>query len=101
MGGRLIFERLSCPAPVNCWDNAQYGYPNHLYCEPPRNDSYVRINVNDGIVPLPGCHYGPGGSCPLDDFVERIRKRGEEIEPFHEICELEDDKPKVITFLHQ
>ncbi|KAK4506870.1 hypothetical protein PRZ48_000603 [Zasmidium cellare] len=101
MGGRLIFERLSCPAEVACWNNAQYGYPNHIYCEPPTNDTYIRINVNDGIVPIPDCQNGPGNSCPLEGFLERVEKRGEEIEPFHEICEVEEGMPRGITFLHQ
>lgn len=101
MGGRIILERLSCPAPVECWDNAQYGYPNHVYCEPPRNGTFVRINVNDGIAPLADCNDGPGGGCPLDKFLQRVKKRGEEIEPFDRICGLEQGLPKGIEFLHQ
>lgn len=101
MGGRTTLERFSCPAEISCWDNAQYGYPNHRYCEPPHNDTYVRINVNDGIVPIPDCNDGPGGGCSLDLFLERIKKRGEEIEPFDRICGLDEKAPKGITFLHQ
>lgn len=101
MGGRIIFERLSCPAPPECWSNAQYGYPNHIYCSPPRNDTFVRINVNDGIVVLPHCQDGPGHSCPLAGFVDHVKKRGEEIPRFEEVCGLPPDVPKRITFLHQ
>ena len=100
MGGRLIFERLSCQQPHECWSNAPF-YPNHVYCEPPKYDYYVRINVNDGIVALPGCDSGPGSSCSLGEFLERARRRGKEIEKFGDICGLEDGAPDRITFLHQ
>lgn len=33
MGGRFILERFSCSGPQRCWDNAEFGYPNHLYCK--------------------------------------------------------------------
>ncbi|KAI7146696.1 phosphoglycerate mutase-like protein, partial [Hortaea werneckii] len=60
MGGRIIFERLACAAPQYCWDNAEFGYPNHKYCTPPADEYHIRVNVNDGIVALPGCEDGPG-----------------------------------------
>lgn len=100
MGGRIIFERLACAAPQECWTNAPF-YPNHVYCEPPSEDIYVRINVNDGIVAIPGCEGGPGRSCPLEEFLERVSKRGKELEEFRKICGLEDDSPERIRFLHQ
>jgi acid phosphatase len=66
-----------------------------------RYDIYVRVNVNDGIVPLPGCDSGPGSSCPLKEFLKRVRKRGEETEEFGKICGLAEGVPERITFLHQ
>lgn len=100
MGGRIIFERLICAAPKNCWSNAPF-YPNHVYCDPQTYDTFVRVNVNDGIMALPRCDSGPGKSCPLDDFVSRVRQRGEEFEEFGKICGLDEAAAKRITFLHQ
>ena len=100
MGGRIIFERLACATPPDCWSNAPF-YPNHVYCTPQPDEIYVRINVNDEIVAIPGCDSGPGGTCPLDDFLERVKKRGSEIEKFGTICGLDEDAPERITFLHQ
>lgn len=100
MGGRIILERLACPAPPNCWSNAPF-YPNHVYCEPPTYDIYVRINVNDGIVALNGCDDGPGRSCPLQNFTERVKKRGAEFEEFKSICGLDEQAADRIMFLHQ
>ena len=100
MGGRVILERLACPASQNCWSNAPF-YPNHVYCDPVRDDYFVRINVNDGIMALPGCESGPGRSCPLDEFEERIKRRGEELGDFRNVCGLGNDAKDRITFLHQ
>ncbi|OMP84662.1 3-phytase B [Diplodia seriata] len=83
MGGRITFERLSCPES-----------------ESP-TQAYVRININDGVVPMPGCDSGPGRSCPLPDFAAKIKNRGVELGDFRAKCGLGDDMPDRITFLHQ
>lgn len=100
MGGRIIFERLACPATQRCWTNAPL-YPNHIYCEPIRIDHFVRINVNDAIIAVPGCDAGPGGSCELSSFLEMVARRGVEVGDFAEVCGLPGDAARAITFLHQ
>lgn len=100
MGGRIIFERLVCEGPTDCWSNAPF-YPNHIYCAPPEELIFVRVNVNDGIVALPGCDSGPGRSCPLHDFVERVEHMGEKVGEFRDMCGLDADGPAGLTFLHQ
>lgn len=100
MGGRIILERLACPASQRCWSNAPL-YPNHVYCDPVRDDHFVRINVNDGIVALPGCDSGPGSSCPLDQFRQHVQQRGEKLGDFKELCGLDENAADRITFLHQ
>ncbi|KAI7339633.1 phosphoglycerate mutase-like protein [Hortaea werneckii] len=101
MGGRIIFERLACAAPQYCWDNAEFGYPNHKYCTPPAEEYHVRINVNDGIVALPGCEDGPGHSCPLETFMGRVSRRATEVGTFAEICGISGDGHEGLDFLHQ
>ncbi|KAK0292553.1 hypothetical protein LTR35_000583 [Friedmanniomyces endolithicus] len=102
MGGRIMLERLACPAPQGCWDKAEYGYPHMRYCEPVGKEEYfVRVNVNDGIVALPGCDGGPGRSCPLGEFAERVTRRGKEVGEFREVCGLPRDAKGRIEFLHQ
>ncbi|EME49871.1 hypothetical protein DOTSEDRAFT_20276 [Dothistroma septosporum NZE10] len=101
MGARVVLERFSCPAPRACWDNSDYGYPNHVYCEAPTSDVFVRVNINEAIVPIPGCNDGPAGSCSLGKFSDRIKSRGEELESYASICGLADDAPKSLDFLHQ
>jgi acid phosphatase len=83
MGGRTIFERLACRTSDS------------------DSQIFVRINVNDGIVALPGCEQGPGSSCPLADFQARIAARGAELGDFREKCGLDMHAPDRITFLRQ
>ncbi|KAG0636336.1 histidine phosphatase superfamily [Tuber brumale] len=85
MGGRIIFERLSC-APKN---------------KSAEKEIFVRFNVNDGIVPLEGCADGPGKSCPLNGFLEHVKRRGEIAGDFRTICGLAHDAPDRPTFLRQ
>ncbi|OJD35609.1 phosphoglycerate mutase-like protein [Diplodia corticola] len=87
MGGRVTFERLSCPSGKSESEALA--------------QAYVRVNINDGIVPVPGCDSGPGGSCPLRLFAEKIKNRGVELGDYREKCGLGEDMPDRITFLHQ
>ncbi|KAF2434710.1 phosphoglycerate mutase-like protein [Tothia fuscella] len=93
MMGRVIFERIHCPNKSQRKDELQARDQGDTY--------FVRINVNDGIVAIPGCEGGPGKSCPLDEFVMRIRKNQQEGGDFREVCGLGSDAPDRITFLHQ
>ena len=80
MGGRITFERLVCGA---------------------QRERFVRINVNDGIVPLPGCAGGPGASCALADFIAHVDRRSALAGRFADVCGLPDDSAPGPTFLRQ
>jgi len=86
MGGRITFERMACRSQSMSTESV--------------DEYFIRININDGIVPLPDCDSGPGRSCPLAQFLERVRNRGTEVGDFGEVCGLEGDAGR-ITFLHQ
>lgn len=83
MGGRITFERL------HCRDSTE------------GEDVFVRININDNIVPLPKCHDGPGGSCPLNQFVKMIHKRKGQVGRFHDVCGTKEQETTDLTFLRQ
>lgn len=91
MNGRTIFELHSC--------NSSRPRPNANNKK--SQEHFVRININDGIVSLPTCTSGPGSSCPLEDFLALVRRRGVEIGDFREICGLGENASGRITFLHQ
>jgi acid phosphatase len=83
MGARITFERMSCPTDDDRDDEV-----------------YVRININDRIVQLPGCVADPSHSCSLDSFIQYVNNRKEKVGDFGEVCGLEGHAQK-ITFLHQ
>jgi acid phosphatase len=88
MGGRIIFEVMACQMETRGWLGGR--------------DRFVRININDGITALPGCDTGPGKSCRLSAFAARIKRKGDEVGDFKEMCGLEGPTvPDSITFLHQ
>ena len=91
MGGRVIFELLACKPPL----------PSLISNGTSHAGKFVRLNINDGIIALPDCADGPGSSCPLAEFAERTKRRGEEVGGFKELCRLEGDAVEGITFLHQ
>jgi acid phosphatase len=84
MGGRIIFELLSCRADAQAIP-----------------EKFVRLNINDGITAIPDCDSGPGNSCPLAEFAARTKKKGEEVGDFRELCGLDEDAAGRITFLDQ
>lgn len=101
MSGRIIFERLTCTpsSHMNIPHRRLHQTPLHQQQAP--NNTYVRININDGIVALPNCTSGPGSSCPLGEFLAFVKRRGEEVGDFREVCGLGGDVPGAIGFLHQ
>jgi len=78
MGGRVLFERLTCA-----------------------NRKFVRINVNDGIVPLPSCADGPGSSCELGRFADYIDAGGRAAGDFRTVCGLPTGAAREPSFLRQ
>lgn len=111
MSVRIIFELLSCGTttePSSASDGGRAPQVQAvLQAVSPQQTSkrqsarFVRINVNDGIVALPRCDSGPGSSCPLEEFLAHVRRRGEEGGDFRKLCGLDEDAPDRITFLHQ
>ncbi|KAL4794351.1 histidine phosphatase superfamily [Aspergillus venezuelensis] len=69
MGGRIILERMTCQTSSN-------GASRH--------GPFVRVNINDKIVPLQYCKSGPGSSCPLAEFSAHVVRRGREVGEFEE-----------------
>lgn len=59
MGTRFAIERLSC---TNATD-------------PKVSEEFVRLVVNDAVIPHDTCTSGPGFSCPIDEFVNLSNTR--------------------------
>ncbi|KAL2820058.1 histidine phosphatase superfamily [Aspergillus granulosus] len=86
MGGRTILERMTCSTTNH---GAETG-----------EQEFIRVNINDKIMPLPYCNSGPGSSCPLKEFIDHVARRKLEVGDFGEVCGLDGDVGQ-ITFLHK
>ncbi|RDW72574.1 uncharacterized protein DSM5745_07746 [Aspergillus mulundensis] len=80
MGGRIILERMTCSSM-----NGGLGG---------EEATFVRVNINDKIVPLPYCKSGPGLSCPLSEFATHVTRRNMEVGDFGEKL----NKARILTF---
>jgi acid phosphatase len=78
MGGHLTIERLAC----NKTSVADAG-------------TYVRLIVNEAVVPLDDCQDGPGYSCSLTNYTDRLNRK---LENYTEICQPPADYPQNLTF---
>lgn len=78
MAGRLVVEKLECQVD----DKA---------------DDFVRILVNDAVIPIPQKGSGPGYSTSLEDLEDYINDKLQG--SYSDYCELKDDSvPKTQTF---
>lgn len=82
MGGRAIFERLKCTTADG-------------------DEVFIRLNINDGVIPIGHDTSGPGNSTRLSHFKEYLSTRRRLAGDFKEICGLDKAAPNRITFLHQ
>ncbi|KAK9455928.1 acid phosphatase [Dipodascopsis uninucleata] len=77
MGGRLIIERLSCKATTS-YDAG----------------SYIRIVVNEAVIPYAKCQDGPGYSCPLSKYLDMIA----ELPDYKKACNVPAAYPQYLSF---
>ncbi|KAI9055450.1 hypothetical protein LZ554_000404 [Drepanopeziza brunnea f. sp. 'monogermtubi'] len=69
--GHVGIEKLTC---------------NSVSAEPADEQEYIRVIANSAPRPIPGCEDGPGASCKVDQFVEKIRRGMEEYGDFEGVC---------------
>lgn len=74
MGANVIFEKIKC---------------NDI------DTSYIRIVVNDAVIPFQDCTYGPGKSCPLEEFVNSLSDQHFE---YVNDCALQAGLPQHLSF---
>lgn len=82
MGAHLVLERMKC-------DKNAYSDDEGIY---------VRAVLNEAVMPFPNCHDGPGFSCKLDDYEEKVFKKN--YQSFVDKCSsiTEEDLPLYVDF---
>ncbi|KAG5987384.1 hypothetical protein E4U43_005088 [Claviceps pusilla] len=101
MRGTIAFERLRCTIKVQTPEavgTSQHEVSSSAFAEPRhRNESFVRILLNDAVYPVPSCQNGPGRSCPLDGYIAILSRKLEQNGNFADICNVTDPAaPKVV-----
>jgi acid phosphatase len=78
MGGHLTMERLSC--------NATAISPA---------GTYVRLVLNEAVLPFRACQSGPGYSCPLEEYASILRQ---DLPDYVSECEIPASDPQHLNF---
>ncbi|KFA60249.1 hypothetical protein S40285_08077 [Stachybotrys chlorohalonatus IBT 40285] len=106
MRGTIAFERLNCrvngtatptstPSSTSLVFSTVSGTPciprpTHL---PGRNETFVRIRLNEAVYPVPSCQDGPGRSCRVSDYSRYVSEKFEAqggADGFAELCNATD-----------
>ncbi|KAI0084804.1 phosphoglycerate mutase-like protein [Irpex rosettiformis] len=86
--GHVAFERLTCEKQLGEEVQHVAGTVNAVPGAGESSKKYVRVLVNNAVVPLPTCQDGPGRACALADFQTYVQARGEFVGDFVQRCGL-------------
>ncbi|KAI0330668.1 phosphoglycerate mutase-like protein [Cubamyces sp. BRFM 1775] len=89
--GYIALERMSCrsDAPSTSVEHsAGPSFTSSAAHEGAQAQRFVRIRINNAVVPVPNCDTGPGSSCPLDAFATHTRTRAVVAGDFVDRCGL-------------
>ncbi|KAJ3576326.1 hypothetical protein NP233_g494 [Leucocoprinus birnbaumii] len=88
--GYVALERLSCSHELPSSVKHEAGKLVPLPGIDTMSEKFVRIKVNNAVVPIPKCTSGPGSSCPLQKFVTYVdNDRATAAGDFIKVCGLE------------
>ncbi|MBQ5154048.1 histidine-type phosphatase [Macrococcus caseolyticus] len=117
-GAHIVFERLiykenasveldsetkwasEYPAAFNLTQNltAEYSGNSTQNSTSQESNVFVRVVLNEAVVPLKNCSSGPGYSCPLNEFNDWVDNRLSQIPVYNEFCNLPEGAPKYLEF---
>lgn len=80
--GHVSLERMECGATDNEMLEEGGG----------EAQPYVRIIVNGSPQEQPACHSGPGGSCPLNEFLELVDELPKIYGELKEVCQQKEEE---------
>lgn len=90
MRGTIALERLNCRVPAACVPRAAAALGDFSTVQGHKNETFVRIRLNDAVFPVPSCHDGPGKSCRLADYAQYVEDKLEAQGSFADICGITD-----------
>ncbi|KAK9446667.1 histidine phosphatase superfamily [Limtongia smithiae] len=86
MGGRIVFERISCANSITA-----------------DRDIGVRLLVNDAVTRVPGCEHATlrGEICPLQEYIDIVDRKGQQVGGFEEACGLDSEQRRRPSFFEK
>lgn len=78
MGMNLVLERLSCNKTAISDEG-----------------TYVRVILNNAVIPIDNCTDGPGYTCSLQNYTQYLNTT---MEKFSDVCEVPDGAPTYLDF---
>lgn len=109
MRGTIAFERLNCrvSAGGNSTTPPTTTATTSRACKPrptagagatlarrqnstTKNETFVRIRINEAVYPVPSCQDGPGKSCSVAKYAKYVSEKLEAIGSFAELCNATD-----------
>lgn len=82
MRGTTAFEVLDCTPSSHCTGHNNCGNNSNNQ----KQETYLRILLNDAVYPLPFCKNGPGASCLLSEYAGYIHQKNLEAGEFKDYC---------------
>jgi hypothetical protein len=106
MRGTIAFERLNCKVSDGGGNNTNPITTTSKACKPrptagagsmparhqgpSKNETFVRIRINEAVYPVPSCQDGPGKSCSVAKYVAYVSAKLKAIGSFAELCNATD-----------
>ncbi|OUM55102.1 hypothetical protein BVG19_g4584 [[Candida] boidinii] len=90
MGGRIVLERI---VP------SERSMKEHKDEKDDRDtNKYLRLKINDSVIPIPNCQEGPGYSCSIKKLRELISKKSISNVDYVKVCKIKSKKPQYLSF---
>ena len=78
MGGHLTLERMQCNATARS-----------------EKGTFVRVVLNEAVIPYQDCQDGPGYSCSLDTYTKMVKH---DLPNFIKECKVNSTVPQHLSF---
>lgn len=75
-------------------DTVKFNTTDHKVAD--KSNIYVRVVINEAVVPLKGCTDGPGFSCSLGAFNELVNEKIATRPTYKQACNISDSAPQYL-----
>ncbi|ANB12507.1 acid phosphatase PHO3 [Sugiyamaella lignohabitans] len=96
MGAHLVLERMTCTAPTGASNSTNStGSFNSTDSSSDNEDVFVRVLLNEAVLPFEDCQNGPGYSCPLTNYTAKLQST---LVDYAKVCQVPKEYPQYLSF---